>query len=951
MRIITKLSFISAFMLASIGAAAQEAENTPPSVGPIPPQTIDEGKKFAPIKLDKYVTDDFDRPEKLKWSVSGNKQLKVSISPERIATIEIPNQYWNGSEDITFIATDSKGATGSETVNFNVESVNNPPEVKQIPDQTIDEGKTFAKIKLDDYVTDPDHPKNQILWEFDISPIGSDQADGDLNVEIDPNRVASVIIPDPNWYGAANIKFTATDGEYASDFKTATFTVKPINDAPVLKKIPDQTIEEKKEFETICLTDYVSDVDDDVAKLTWSISGNKNMKFDINEYGIANIKIPNEFWNGSETVTFTVTDPEGAYAKTTAVFMVKSVNDVPVFVQEVQDQTIDEKQEFKPIDLTSLVKDPDHSFEQLKWSVTGNKVLVVNFAGKTASIRIPNKLWNGSESIKFKVCDPAGACAESENIFTVNSVNDVPQLVKQIPNQTIDEKKQFAKIKLDEYVKDADHKNNELLWEVDVKHQGSLPQSGTLNVSIDDNRVASIEIPDIYWNGSAVATFTVSDPEGATAKQQVTFTVKSINDVPIFKKIPDQTIETMDEFKPVMLEDYLSDADQDFSLLKIEISGNKDIKVNLNNKTHEVTFGTPSEFWNGSETITFKAIDPEGASATCNVVLTVEVPLEVLSITDDQNDKIATFNALNNASVIISEPINVKKVIIIRNFTADRPSTMILPFGCDASKFSNIGTFHTVASVEYNQTTKEWEAKASDALTSIEANTPYLFLPTLSTSANNPIVIEAEKDSHITIVANNSTEPYTNVDTKENSTLSSDWKLIGVYQKKRWTEDSQDEYGFSAVDVAEDGISAGEFVRAGSGAWTKPMRCYLKYTGNESQFLSKSATKLPQSIRVIFPETTASVIDTNEPSENPAESGEIITPISGIYTENVVNVWSFNKTIYIKSQPDTHYQIMDLGGRIIKKGVTNSTYEEISLSRITGVVIVKVGIKIFKISM
>ena len=241
----------SAGLLASVGVAqesgdaAPAVENNAPSVMGIPGESIDEGKKFAPIKLDNYVSDDMDKPNQIKWSVSGNKQLKVSISPDRIATIEIPNQYWNGSEDITFMATDTKGAVGSETVNFNVESVNNPPVVKQIPDQTIDEGKTFAKIKLDDYVSDPDHPKNQILWEFDISPVGKDQADGDLNVEIDPNRVATVIIPDQNWYGSAKIKFTATDGEYASDSKTANFVVKPINDAPVLQKIPDQTIEEK----------------------------------------------------------------------------------------------------------------------------------------------------------------------------------------------------------------------------------------------------------------------------------------------------------------------------------------------------------------------------------------------------------------------------------------------------------------------------------------------------------------------------------------------------------------------------------------------------------------------------------------------------------------------------------------------------------------------------------
>ena len=71
-------------------------------------------------------------------------------------------------------------------------------------------------------------------------------------------------------------------------------------------------------------------------------------------------------------------------------------------------------------------------------------------------------------------------------------------------------------------------------------------------------------------------TFTVSDPEGASVKQQVTYTVKSINDLPVFKKIPDQAIEEKSEFASVMLDDYLSDADHDISKLKIDITGNKD---------------------------------------------------------------------------------------------------------------------------------------------------------------------------------------------------------------------------------------------------------------------------------------------------------------------------------------------------------------------------------------
>ncbi|MCQ2104006.1 MAG: cadherin-like domain-containing protein, partial [Fibrobacter sp.] len=622
----------SAGLLASVGVIAQEAgagdaaavENNAPSVNGIPGESINEGGKFAPIKLDNYVSDDMDKPNQLKWSVTGNKKLKVSISPDRVATIETPDQYWNGNEDITFAATDTKGAVGSETVNFNVESVNNPPVVAQIPDQSIDEGKQFAKIKLDDYVTDPDHPKNQMLWEFDIQPNGKDQAEGDLNVEIDPNRVATVVIPDPNWYGSAKIKFTATDGEYASDSKTAVFTVKPINDAPVMQKIPDQTIDEKNEFESISLTDFVSDVDDDVAKLKWTVEGGKDLKVEIDKYGTANVKIPNEFWNGSETFIFKATDAAGASASAKVTFTVKSINDAPEFVQDVPEQTIDEKQEFKPIELDKLIKDPDHSFEQLKWTITGNKDLKVVLSGKTATIKIPNKLWNGSESIKFKACDPEGACAESENSFTVNSVNDVPAFVKAIPNQSIDEKKQFTKIKLDEFVKDADHKNSELSWDVEVKHQGKEPESGTLNVSVDENRIASIEIPDTYWNGTAVVTFTCTDPDGASVKQDVTLSVKSINDLPVFTKIPDQTVEEKNELSSIVLDEYLSDADHDISKLKVEITGNKDIKVNLNQKTREVSFKTPSELWNGSETLTFTATDPEGGVAKTQMKLTVK---------------------------------------------------------------------------------------------------------------------------------------------------------------------------------------------------------------------------------------------------------------------------------------------------------------------------------------
>jgi hypothetical protein len=606
--------------------AAPVEEVAAPSISGIPGESIQEGGKFAKIKLSQYVTDEIDKPETIRWAVSGQKQLKVSLKGTEVS-IETPDAYWNGTEDLTFTATNSKGKSASETVNFTVESVNNAPEFsKKIPDQTIDEKKQFATIKLDDFIKDVDHKATEMTWETNVVAVGKEQAEGDLSVEIGADRVAKIVLPDPNWYGSADITFTAADKEYATVSTTARFTVKSVNDAPVLKQIPSQTIEEKNTFETINLVDFVSDVDDATETLKWSVSGGKDLKVELDKYGSANIILPNENWSGpAETFTFTVKDSKGAVASSQATFTVKSINDAPEFVESIPDQSIDEKQEFKPIALDKYVRDIDHDFSKLKWTVSGNKDLKVQFAGKEAKVVIPNKFWNGEESLTFKVTDAEGAFVETSAMFAVNSVNDAPSFAKQIPDQTIDEKKQFTAIKLDDFITDPDHKKEEMSWEVSVKHEGKQPDAGTLDVTIGDDRVAKINIPDTYWNGNVVATFTATDPDGASVKQDVKLSVKSINDVPKFtQQVANQAIEEKGEFSSFSLNDYIADADHAVETLKIDVSGNKDLKVNVDKDSREVTVKAPNELWNGEEKVTFTVTDPEGASAKQVVTFTVK---------------------------------------------------------------------------------------------------------------------------------------------------------------------------------------------------------------------------------------------------------------------------------------------------------------------------------------
>jgi len=84
------------------------------------------------------------------------------------------------------------------------------------------------------------------------------------------------------------------------------------------------------------------------------------------------------------------------------------------------------------------------------------------------------------------------------------------------------------------------------------------------------------------------------------------------------------------------------------------------------------------------------------------------------------------------------------------------------------------------------------------------------------------------------------------------------------------------------------------------------------------------------------------LIEAHEEPE-PTPVSEVIDLLDGI------RVWSYEKTIFIESQPDTDYQIFDINGRLIQKGTTRSDREEIFINRTTGIAIVRIGERSFKV--
>lgn len=92
--------------------------------------------------------------------------------------------------------------------------------------------------------------------------------------------------------------------------------------APIVTDIPNQTITTGSSFATINLDNYVSDADNTDSQITWTYSGDTHINISIVNR-VATITYDNGF-TGSETITFTATDPDDLSDSDQAVFTVNS---------------------------------------------------------------------------------------------------------------------------------------------------------------------------------------------------------------------------------------------------------------------------------------------------------------------------------------------------------------------------------------------------------------------------------------------------------------------------------------------------------------------------------------------------------------------------------------------------------------------------------------------------
>ncbi len=227
-----------------------------------------------------------------------------------------------------------------------------------------------------------------------------------------------------------------------------------------------------------------------------------------------------------------------------------------------------------------------------------------------------------------------------------------------------------------------------------------------------------------------------------------------------------------------------------------------------------------------------------------------------------------TINGTNNqgtgvnvVGVNITEEVgNIKSVTYNRPFNTAQAATVILPFDYICNDNEG-GKFYGFKEVVYNEGLHKWVCtmqepgvEGTNNVTSLTANTPYVFMPNDATTMTFPN-ISSMTGGVVTLLPTTA-----NDGVYGGATTDAAWNFHGTYKGKSWAVASND-YGFAARSGAEAGgaatVDAGQFVRFTTNAFIKPMRCYLSYVGTEAPAPARGLTRsaaatddLPQSITV-----------------------------------------------------------------------------------------------------
>ena len=447
-------------------------------------------------------------------------------------------------------------------------------------------------------------------------------------------------------------KLSVTDDAAATSTTLVNVTVNPVNVAPVAIAGVDQPVDEQT---TVTLSGSGTDTDGMVDSYSWAQISGQTVTLTTANAAIATFDAPLvTIQQGVQTLVFelTVTDNEGASAKSQLNVLVSPVNAAPIVSAGIA-QTVDEQ---TLVTLIGSGTDVDSGVASYTWSqVSGLPVIFTDTATATTSFTAPFVLLqDGPQTIvlRLTVVDNEGSSVSDDVSIVVNAVNVGP-----VANAGLSRNENEKTLVTLDASTSADSDGT-----IEAYQWTQVLGVGELGVVLSNANAAvtTFTTPEVLvQNNNLPLTFNVevTDNEGAKHTSTVVISVQAVNADPV----ANAGLSRNENEKTLVTLDASTSADSDGTIEAYQwtqVLGVGELGVVLSNANAAVTtFTTPEVLvQNNNLPLTFDVTvtDNEGATHTARVVITVQAvnadPVANAGLSRNENEKtLVTLDASTSA--------------------------------------------------------------------------------------------------------------------------------------------------------------------------------------------------------------------------------------------------------------------------------------------------------------
>ena len=613
------------------------------SVQNIPPVAVND---FATTPEDVPVTvavltndSDPDNDPLTITSASANNGT-VAVNPNGTLTFT-PNPNFNGIATVSYTISDGNGGVATATLTITVGAVNDAPTALPIPNQ-FSTDSSFYSAGVAPFFNDIDGDTLSFTATGLPAGLSIDPATGIVSGTIDRN--ASQVNG-----GVYQITITASDGNGGTVSRTLTATV--TNPAPTATNDSATTAEDTP---IPAINVLGNDTDPDGDPLTVTTASAPNGTVTINPDGTLRY-VPNPNFNGTDVITYVISDGNGGTSTASVTITVTPVNDAPVAVDDIIGTNEDQQ---VTIGVLSNDSDVDGDNLTVTAATSPDGSVVINSDGTITFTPAPN--FNGPTTITYTISDGNGGTTTATVTVNVSPVNDAPVASPSTATTTED-----TPVIVPVLANDTDVDGNPLTITAATAPNGmvTILPDGTVRYT-----------PNLNYNGTDTITYTISDGQGGFSTSTVTVTIAAANDAPTVTPIAPQAANDADVVNLPVTGNF---ADLDGNTLTYAAVG---LPAGLTiNPVTGVISGTidrsASQLNNGVYSVTVTASDGNGGTVSTTFNWTVENPGPTASndFGSTNEDTPVTISVLANDSDPDGDPLTVTSATAPNGIVAINP--------------------------------------------------------------------------------------------------------------------------------------------------------------------------------------------------------------------------------------------------------------------------------------